>query len=203
MLLSRLPRLQDAGVDPREAFAGTFHVGESASALQTAYDEAATGKVPQRPPSEIYCHSISDASILGEDLTAAGAHTLTLFGLHMPARLFATDPHAAKELAVTRTLAELDRHLAEPITDCLLRDADGRPCLEARTPPELEAELGLPGGNIFHRDLQWPWADDDAPPGSWGVETESRALLLCGAGARRGGGVSGIPGHNAARALLR
>ena len=92
--------------------------------------------------------------------------------------------------------------LAEPIEDCLWRDADGAPCLEARTPPELEAELGLPGGHIFHRDLAWPFAEDEAQAGTWGVETPHERILLCGAGARRGGGVSGIPGHNAARAVL-
>ncbi len=205
MLLSRLPRLRDTSVDPREAFGGTFHVGESATALQTAYEEAAGGAVPARPPSEIYCHSLTDPSILGEDLVARGVHTLTLFGLHMPARLFSRDDHdSVKAAAVQRTLAELDRHLAEPIADCLLLDADGHPCLEARTPVELERELALPGGNIFHRDLQWPWADAAAGhvAGTWGVETSCRRLLLCGAGAVRGGGVSGVPGHNAAMAVL-
>ena len=79
----------------------------------------------------------------------------------MPARLFAADHDAAKELALQRTLASLDSVLAEPIEDCLLRTPDGIPCIEARTPVELERELGLPGGNIFHRDLQWPFAEDD------------------------------------------
>ncbi len=205
LLVSRLPRLRDEAVDPREAFAGTVHVGESASALQTAYEEAARGEVPARPPSEIYCHSLTDPSILGPQLRLAGAHTLTLFGLHLPARLFAgLDHDAVKALAVQRTLDELDRHLAEPLSDCLLLDADGAPCIEAKTPVELEHELGLPGGNIFHRDLQWPWADPDRgiETGTWGVETDCPALVVCGAGAVRGGGVSGVPGHNAARAVL-
>lgn len=205
LLLSRLPRLRDTTVDPREAFAGTFHVGESATALQTAYEQAARGEVPARPPSEIYCHSLTDPTVLGADLQAAGAHTLTLFGLHLPARLFAGEDHdAVKALAVQRTLAELDRHLDEPLAGCLLHDADGAPYVEARTPVELERELGLPGGNIFHRDLQWPWADPDRgiETGTWGVETDCRALLVCGAGAVRGGGVSGVPGHNAARVVL-
>jgi hypothetical protein len=68
--------------------------------------------------------------------------------------------------------------------------------------PELEAELALPGGHIFHRDLSWPFAEDEAGAGTWGVETAHPNVLLCGAGARRGGGVSGIPGHNAAMAVL-
>lgn len=207
LLLSRLPRLRDTAVDPRDAFSGTFHVGESASALQTAYEEAARGAVPTRPPSEIYCHSLTDPSILGPELLASGTQTLTLFGLHLPARLFA-DPAThdeRKALAVRRTLDELDLHLAEPLADCLLTDADGVPCVEAKTPQELDRDLGLPAGNIFHRDLQWPWADPGRgiAPGSWGVETDCAALLLCGAGAVRGGGVSGVPGHNAARALLQ
>ena len=60
----------------------------------------------------------------------------------------------------------------------------------------------MPGGHIFHRDLAWPFAEDDSDVGAWGVETARPRVWLCGAGARRGGAVSGIPGHNAARALL-
>ena len=92
--------------------------------------------------------------------------------------------------------------LAEPIEDVLLRGPDGRPCLEARTPVDLEQDLALPGGNIFHRSLQWPWAESPEQVGTWGVETVHERVLVCGAGARRGGGVSGIPGHNAAQAVL-
>jgi len=202
MVLSRLPRLRDAAVSPADAFAGTLHVNESYTQLQAAYDEAAAGRIPSLPPCEIYCHSLTDPSILGPDLQAAGAQTMTLFGLHMPARLFRDDHDAAKRAAVEATLASLDGVLAEPIEDCLWRDADGAPCLEARTPVELEAELGLPAGHIFHRDLAWPWAEEEADAGRWGVETAHERILLCGAGAIRGGGVSGIPGHNAAMAVL-
>jgi phytoene dehydrogenase-like protein len=200
MLLARLPRLRDEAVDPREAFAGTFHVNETASALAAAHAAAAAGRLPDPVPCEVYCHSLTDPTILGPELRAAGAQTLTCFALQLPARLFANG--VAKEAAVAATLRSLDSVLAEPIEDCLWRTPDGEPCLEARTPPELEAELALPGGNIFHRDLAWPYAEDGDAPGSWGVETAHANVLLCGAGARRGGGVSGIPGHNAARAAL-
>lgn len=203
MLLERLPRLRDSALDPRDAFAGTFHVAEGYTALEHARAEAAGGTLPSAPPSELYCHSLTDPSILSEELRGAGHQTLTLFGLHMPARLFAADPVAARERALAATLATLDAHLAEPIVDCLARDANGRPCLEASSPLDLEAALGLPAGHIFHRDLLWPWAPDEAAVGTWGVETAHANVLLCGAGARRGGGVSGIPGHNAAQAVLR
>ncbi|WP_225754024.1 NAD(P)/FAD-dependent oxidoreductase [Actinotalea sp. Marseille-Q4924] len=206
MLLTRLPRLRDPAVDPAAAFSGTFHVHEGYAQLQQAYEEAAAGRVPAVPPSEIYCHSLTDPSILGPDVRERGWHTLTLFGLHMPARLFRGDPEGARAEALAATLRSLDSVLAEPIEDCIALDADGRPCLEARSPVDLETDVGLPGGHIFHRDLSWPWRDRDegdaTPAARWGVATDDARVLLCGAGAVRGGGVSGIPGRSAAMALL-
>ncbi|WP_431041047.1 phytoene desaturase family protein [Streptomyces sp. P1-3] len=200
MLLRRLPRLRDADTDPREAFAGTFHVAEGYGQLADAYRQAAAGALPSAPPSEIYCHSLTDPTILGPDLVERGYQTLTLFGLHTPARLFAHDNDAVREELLKSTLAQLDAHLAEPIADCLVTDADGRPCIEAKTPLDLERDLRLPGGNIFHRELDFPYAQEGA--GRWGVATGHANVLLCGAGAVRGGGVSGVPGRNAAMAAL-
>jgi phytoene dehydrogenase-like protein len=123
-----------------------------------------------------------------------------LFGLHVPANMFEVDNDSTRDELVRRFLAGFNRHLAEPIEDCLARDVEGWPCVEARTPLDLEAELGMPGGHIFHGDLAWPFAMDE--PGRWGVETDVANLFVCGAGAQRGGGVSGIGGHNAAMAVL-
>ncbi|CAK7283136.1 phytoene desaturase family protein [Streptomyces misionensis] len=200
MLLTRLPKLRDPAVDPREAFSGTFHIAEGYRQLAAAHAQAAAGELPAAPPSEIYCHSLTDPTILGPELAAAGYQTLTLFGLHTPARLFAEDNDTARERLLAATLAQLDAHLAEPLADCLATDADGRPCIEAKTPLDLERDLRLPGGNIFHRALSWPYAQEHT--GRWGVETAHPRVLLCGAGAVRGGGVSGVPGHNAAMAVL-
>ena len=202
MLLERLPEPRDGSASPEEAFTGTFHVNEGYEQLQRAYREASSGRIPARPPCEVYCHSLTDPSILSDALRRRGAHTLTLFGLHMPARLFAGDPQGAKRAAVAATLESVDSMLAEPLEDCLATDVAGAPCLQAITPPELESELGMPGGHIFHRDLAWPYAESEEEVGRWGVETDHPNVWLCGAGARRGGCVSGIPGHNAARAVL-
>ncbi|HUB03718.1 MAG TPA: NAD(P)/FAD-dependent oxidoreductase, partial [Solirubrobacteraceae bacterium] len=149
MLLKRLPRVP--GASSTDAFTGTFHVNEGYEQLAAAYREASTGAIPSTPPCEVYCHSLTDPSILSDDLRARGVHTLTLFGLHMPARLFDPGDATAKDRAVAATLRSLNSALAEPIEDCLLG-------LEALTPPEIEAELGMPGGHIFHRDLAWPFA---------------------------------------------
>lgn len=186
MLLTRLPRLRDDSVDPHEAFIGTFHIAEGYEQLATAHMQAAAGELPAAPPSEIYCHSLTDPTILGPDLVEQGYQTLTLFGLHTPARLFDRDNDVVREELLKSTLAQLDAHLAEPLADCLATDADGRPCIEAKTPLDLERDLRLPGGNIFHRELTWPYAQQDT--GRWGVETRHANVLLCGAGAVRGEG---------------
>jgi phytoene dehydrogenase-like protein len=200
LLVSRLPRLK-SGVDPAAAFAGTLHVHETWSELDAAYRVADAGGIPEPLPCEVYCHTLSDSSILSPELAAAGVQSLTVFGLHTPSRL-----KADRDELQRRVLASLDSVLAEPLESVVLRDAAGRPCIETKTTEDLEAALGLPGGNIFHGPLSWPFAPDDAPmrrPAErWGVATRHPRILLCGSGARRGGAVSGIGGHNAAMAVL-
>jgi phytoene dehydrogenase-like protein len=203
MLLTRLPRLRDRAVTAERAFAGTFHVNETSTRLREAYGEASAGALPSPVPCECYCHSLADPSILGEQLRRAGAQTLTVFALQTPARLFAqTDRSAARERALAATLESLQSVLDESLEDCLLRDADGRPCIQAHSTADLQEQLRMPGGHIFHRDLSWPFAEQPDEIGRWGVETDHPRVLLCGAGARRGGGVSAIAGRNAAMAVL-
>ncbi len=198
LLLSRLPRLRDTDVTPEQAFAGTFHVNEGYDQLERAYRQAAAGAIPDVVPCEVYCHSLTDPSILGPSLRDVGAQTMTVFALHLPARLFVDDPAGRLEQAGAAVLASLDQVLAEPIRECLLAPE----CVEVVGPREVEQRLGMPGGNIFHRPLQWPFAEDPADAGRWGVETRHPNVFICGAGARRGGGVSAIPGRNAAMAAL-
>ena len=202
MLLSRLPRLKDRTVDPKDAFAGTFHINESYTQLAEAYRMASEGRLPSPQPAEIYCHSLADPTILGPDLQEAGAQTLTVFALHTPHALFADDNDAMRRQALAGVIDSLNSVLDEPIEDCLWRDADGNPCIEVNSTVDIENALSIPTGNIFHTPLDWPFVDDDSLVGTWGVETDIANIAICGAGARRGGGVSGIPGHNAARYVL-
>ncbi|GGE97625.1 phytoene desaturase family protein [Mycetocola zhadangensis] len=207
LLLKRLPQLRDANVTPEAAFGGTFHIHESWSELDAAYLTAAGGGIPSPLPCEIYCHSVADPTILSPELREAGAHTLTVFGLHTPARLV-TDANNDEMRARLQAavLVSLNSVLAEPIEDLLLTDATGRPCIETKTTRDIERAVGMPLGNIFHGGLDWPFAEDDArlntPAERWGVATAHPRVLVCGSGARRGGAVSGIGGHNAAMALL-
>ena len=138
---------------------------------------------------------------MSDELNAQGYHTLTLFGIHTPAALFDKNEAAVKQEIVQKLFAQLNRYLIDPIEECFAVAKDGSLCFEIKSPLELEKEIGLPRGNIFHKDLSMPFREDDQAP-SWGVETEFPGLFIAGAGAIRGGGVSGIPGHNAARAVL-
>lgn len=212
LVLSRLPRLRDETLDPAAAFGGTFHINETYPQLQAAYLAASAGELPSPIPAEIYCHSLTDPSILSPELQAAGAHTLTVFALHVPHALVprgaadSVEHEAWRDRVQAAVIDSLNSVLAEPIEPLLLQDAHGRPCIETKTTLDLEAALDLPAGNIFHGGLDWPFVEDDAdlstPAARWGVATGFDRVLLCGSGARRGGAVSGIGGHNAAMAVL-
>ena len=193
ILLKRLTTLT-SGIDPRLAFAGPFHANESFTQFESVYKDAKNGVMPQKMPIEMYCHTLTDPSILGQELQDAGYQTLTLFGLHTPASLFDGDNDAARDAALQSALASLNDYLAEPIEDVIA-------AIEVKTPLDIEAAISLPRGNIFHKDLSMPFREDGTDE-AWGVETDDPRIFICGAGAVRGGGVSGMPGHNAAMAIL-
>jgi phytoene dehydrogenase-like protein len=201
LMLRRLPRLRDASVTSEQAFGGTFHINETYTQLDAAFTKAAHGMVPDPLPCEIYCHSLTDPSILSDELRSAGAHTLTVFGLHTPHHLVAD-----RDTLTSAVLESLNSVLAEPIHDVLMEDSAGRPCIESKTTLDLEETLGMTAGYIFHGALTWPFAEDgeplDTPAQRWGVATAHDRIMLCGSGSRRGGAVSGIGGHNAAMAVL-
>ncbi|AXN46563.1 putative thiazole biosynthetic enzyme [Mycobacterium marinum] len=207
MVLRRLPRLRDAAVTPEQAFAGTFHANETWTQLEAAHQRAAAGHLPDPLPCEAYCHSLSDPSILSPALRDSGAQTMTVFGLHTPHSVFGNaDPDVLRDQLTAAVLASLNSVLAEPIQDVLLTDAHGRPCIETTTTADLQHTLHMTAGNIFHGALSWPFAENDdtldTPAQQWGVATNHDQIMLCGSGARRGGAVSGIGGHNAAMAVL-
>ena len=201
MLLRRLPKFK-SGIDPKLAFAGTLHLNESFTELERAYDQAVMGNIPDVIPAEMYCHSLTDPSILSPELQSEGFQTLTLFGLHTPASAFDENNKETTKVVVERAIAGLKSYLAEPLEEVIAYAKDGRPCIEAKSPLDLEADVFLPRGNIFHKDLTLPFAESGDEIGKWGVETNLPNVFICGASAKRGGGVSGIPGHNAAMAVL-
>src|SRR5215468_5182781 len=91
MLLSRLPKLKAKKIPAIDAFCGTFHSDERYEQMSVSYDQASDGILPEKTPCEIYCHTLTDDSILAPDLREQGFHTMTLFGLDAPWSLFVRD----------------------------------------------------------------------------------------------------------------
>jgi phytoene dehydrogenase-like protein len=202
MLLTKLPRLKDRSVSPEDAFSGTFHIGEGYEEMKTSFDVTSHGDLPQVLPGEMYCHTLTDDSVLSSELAGKGYHTLTFFGLDTPYELFKKDNEKMKAQVLEQYVREIDQYLEESLESCLATDANGKPCLEMKSPVDIEEELRMPRGNIFHGDLTWPFAEKIEDVGTWGVETGFENTFICGSGAKRGGAVSGIPGHNAAQKVM-
>src|SRR5216110_1678264 len=202
MLLRRLPRLKAKKHPATDAFSGTFHSDEGYAQLNISFDQASEGRLPERTPCEMYCHTLTDDSILAPALREQGFHTMALFGLDAPWSLFARDNHEMRREAEIKYLASINQWLEEPIEDCLAAARDGRPCIESKSPVDIEDALGMYRGNIFQNAPTWPFAERRDQAGTWGVETEYENVFLSGSSAHRGGAVSGIPGHNAAMKVL-
>src|SRR5205085_5029547 len=99
MLLRKLPKLKAKRYDEKEAFCGTFHIDEGYQEMNLSYEQAKRGQLPDKLPSEMYCHTLTDDSILSPQLRAEGFHTMTLFGLDTPWPLFAGNNEAMRERA--------------------------------------------------------------------------------------------------------
>lgn len=203
MLLRRLPKLKAARYAATEAFCGTFHCDEGYAQMNISYQETAEGRLPNKIPCELYCHTLTDDSILAPELREKGFHTMTLFGLDTPWGLFARDNRTMRELAEKKFIAGVNQWLEEPLEDCLAVARDGSLCIESKSPVDIEDALGMYHGNIFQDAPTFPFAETRKQAGAWGVETEYENVFLCGSSALRGGAVSGIPGHNAAMKILK
>jgi len=202
MLLRKLPELKGKKYPVEAAWCGTFHSDEGYEQMNASYEQASKGRLPDKTPCEVYCHTLTDDSILAPELRKQGFQTMTLFGLDAPYSLFAQNNDTMRKRAEKKFLESMDQWLEEPLEDCLAVARDGSLCIESKSPVDIEESLGMYHGNIFHDAPSWPFATTKEQAGTWGVETEDENVFLCGSSAQRGGAVSGIPGHNAAMKVL-
>jgi len=202
MLLRRLPKLKAKKYPAAEAWCGTFHSDEGYEQMNVSYEQASQGRLPDKTPCEVYCHTLTDDSILAPELRSQSFHTMTLFGLDTPWRLFEKNNVTMRKQAERKFLESMNQWLEEPLEDCLAVARDGDLCIESKSPVDIEDALGMYHGNIFHDAPTFPFAITKEQAGTWGVETKFENVFLCGSSAHRGGAVSGIPGHNAAKKVL-
>src|SRR6059036_3369240 len=111
MLLRRLPKLKAARYSSAEAFCGTFHSDEGYEQMNVSYDQAREGRLPDKTPCEVYCHTLTDGSILAPELHKQGFHTMTLFGLDAPWSLFARDNRTMRKLAQEKFIESINQWL--------------------------------------------------------------------------------------------
>jgi phytoene dehydrogenase-like protein len=170
---------------------GTTHICASLDALERAWDEAKYGAPSREPLLEITIPTAYEAS-----LAPPGKHIMSIFAQYAPYRLKgAVWDDTARAGFVERAIGLLEQYAPN------IRGAIEH--VHALSPLDLEREYGLTGGNIFHGDLRLDQLFALRPVAGWArYATPIRGLFLCGSGTHPGGGVTGAPGHNAARLLL-
>ena len=156
--------------------------------MERAYFDARTGGFSREPIVEMLIPSIVDPG-----LAPPGKHVASLFCQH-----FAPDAdwNTRKREAVERIFDVVESH-APGFKESVVGHS-------ALSPADLESEFGLVGGDIFHGALTLDQLWSARPLlGHADYRGPVKGLYLCGAGAHPGGGVTGAPGHNAAREILR
>jgi phytoene dehydrogenase-like protein len=192
LALSELPDFAcRPGRDPAPHHRGTIHVGASLDHIERAYDDARCGRPSARPVIELTIPSVLDGT-----LAPAGHHVAGLFVQYAPYRLAAGSWETLKEGFADRCIAEVGR-LAPNFPRSVLHR-------QVLTPPDLERQFGLTGGNIFQGAMSLNQLFSLRPVPGWSdYRTPLPGLYLCGAAAHPGGGVSGACGRNAALEIQR
>jgi phytoene dehydrogenase-like protein len=170
-------------------------IAPSLAYMERAYFDAKTSGWSREPIVEVLIPSVVDDS-----LAPPGMHVASLFCQHV-----------LPDVASARPGTTWDDHrdeVADLMIDTVERMAPGfRVSVIGRralSPLDLEREFGLTGGDIFHGALGLDQLYATRPAlGAANYRMPVRGLYLCGAGAHPGGGVTGIPGRNAAREILR
>src|SRR5215472_14614112 len=195
LALSALPRFNRHTApdsdDDRLKLAGRIHIGPDIDYLERAFDAAKYGGFSPHPYLDITIPSLTD-----DTLAPKGAHVMSINVQFAPYALKESDwDRRRDELgdAVVAALSTYAPNLKELIV--------GRQVI---TPLDLERVYGLSGGHIFHGEQAVDQMFLFRPLIGWApYRTPIRGLYLCGAGTHPGGGISGGPGANAAREVIR
>jgi phytoene dehydrogenase-like protein len=183
LALAELPRF---AANEETAARTRFVIAESRDAVERAFDDAKYGAASQAPVMEVVIPSLSDPSLAPE-----GRHVLSATVAYAPAGLDA----ATRERFGDRMVARLAEHAPGLERLILAR--------EVLTPDDIERRFRVCGGHWHHGEiaLDQVWTLRQ-PPGLKPYRTPIPGLYLAGAGAHPGGGITGLPGRNAAMAVL-
>jgi phytoene dehydrogenase-like protein len=160
--------------------------------MQNAYREAKDSGWSSRPIISLQIPSTQD-----DTLAPPGGHVASLFCQHFQRHL-PNGQHwdEVRENVADQVINAIDEHAPNFRSSIVGR--------QIKTPLDIERDLNMVGGDIFHGALHLDQFYSMRPiPGIAGYRMPTRGVYLCGSGAHPGGGVSGLPGHNAAQAILR
>jgi phytoene dehydrogenase-like protein len=192
LALSALPKFSAVSDgDAFEKLSGRIHIGPDIDYLERAFDAAKYGDLSPQPYMDITIPSLSDSS-----MAPNGAHVMSIHAQFAPYHLKNGDWNSRKEElgdVVVKVLSDYATNLKELIV--------GRQVI---TPLDLERAYGLSGGHIHHGEMSLDQLFAFRPLIGWArYRTPIGGLYLCGAGTHPGGGVTGAPGLNAGREIIR
>lgn len=177
--------------DSVEKLSGRIHIGPDIDYLERAFDAAKYGDLSPRPYLDITIPSLTDPS-----LAPTGAHVMSIHAQFAPYHLKEGNWNSRREElgdTVLNTVADWAPSLKELI---LAR--------QVITPLDLETTYGLSGGQIHHGEMSVDQLFAFRPLMGWArYRSPMAGLYLCGAGTHPGGGVTGAPGANAAREIIK
>ena len=189
LALSGLPEFN--GQSKAEQLGGHIRICPSLEYLERAYDHAKYGRISAEPYLDIVIPSLEDASMAPD-----GQHVMSITMQFAPYALADGDWEQRREELgdlVVETLA----HYAPNVRDLVLHR-------QVNTPLDLETTYGLTEGSIYQGQMGMDQLLVMRPVPGWSrYRTPIEGLYLCGAGSHPGGGVTGAPGYNAAREILR
>jgi len=159
--------------------------------LQRAADAAKYGRISDDPYLDLTVPSLADPSLAPE-----GGHVMSVYAQYSPYNLRDGDWTVARDTLAARVIDTLARH-APGLPDRIRH-------VQVVTPKDLEVTYGMTGGHPFHGEPALDQLFVSRPVYGWAqYRTPVEGLYLCGAGAHPGGGLTGGPGANAAREILR
>lgn len=188
LALKDVPRFTAA--TDNDLLCGAIQIAPSMTYLQRGYDHVKYGRYSQQPYLDIRIPTLNDPS-----LAPAGQHTMSITAKYAPYCLRDSDWEAERPRfgeVVLNTLEEYAPDIRDLIHDMVVL-----------TPLDLEREYSLPEGNLNHGEMTLDQFFHMRPiPGYAQYTTPINALYLGGAGSHPGGGITGIPGRQAAQAVL-
>ncbi|MEX2122266.1 MAG: NAD(P)/FAD-dependent oxidoreductase [Woeseia sp.] len=191
LVLSEEPRVSGMPASHSKTERSLFTLVPSLQEAEDSYNEARRGDIPRH----LWVDCVL-ASNVDPGLVTAGRHVLTCFVQYLPYRLTRGDWNSERESLGDRVVEIIGRYAANVPSSVVAR--------KVLTPLDLEQTFGITEGNIFHGDINLEQLFFTRPlPGYAQYRTPVDGLYLCGAGTHPGGGVTGAPGYNAARRILR